>query len=82
MATPGKLPWDPTKPDAMALFQTPSVSTADHDLLKDGNLKGRGDTMMILALNEHRAALTPTDLQNRDHQGDLASLVRHIEDEL
>lgn len=82
MAQTGTSPWDSTKPDVVALFQTPSVSPADRDLLEKAHLKGKGDTMMILALRDHAAALTPIDLQARDHHGDLLALVRHIEDEL
>jgi hypothetical protein len=78
----GKEPWDSAKPAVAALFQTPTVSTADRALLHEAHLKGSGNTMRIMALKEHADALTPTDLQTRDHRGDLLSLVRHIEDEL
>lgn len=69
-----------TQPGVAALFQ--SVSPADRSLLQQRNLKGKGTTMNILALRKHATALTRTDLQARDHQGDLQALVRHIEDEL
>jgi hypothetical protein len=80
MAAPGTNPWNPDEPQAVTLFQ--GVSIPDRNLLKQAGLKGRGDTMMILALRDHTAALTTLDLQARDHHGDLMTLVRHIEDEL
>jgi hypothetical protein len=80
MAGHGTDPWDKSKPDAVALFQ--SVSAADEDVLRQADLKGKGETMVILALRDHSHALTSIDLQTRDHQGDLLNLVRAIEDEL
>ncbi|AUX46506.1 uncharacterized protein SOCE26_080120 [Sorangium cellulosum] len=80
MARPDQSPWDKNKPKAVALFQ--GVSTADEDILRRSNLKGRSDSMLILALKVHANALTSIDLQARDHQGDLLNLVRNIEDEL
>jgi hypothetical protein len=80
MAAPGTGPWNPANLKAVALFQ--SVSGLDRDLLTQANFKGRGDTMMIFALREHAAALTASDLQDRDHGGDLMNLVCQIEDNL
>ncbi|XYH98691.1 hypothetical protein ACMHYB_02710 [Sorangium sp. So ce1128] len=80
MARPNTSPWDKNNPDAVALFK--GVSTADEDVLLRAHLKGRGDTMAILALRVHSNALTSIDLTARDHQGDLLNLVRNIEDEL
>lgn len=73
-------PWDTKNLKAAAVFQ--SVSTVDYELLKQADLKGKKTAMTILALNTHRAALSSTDFKVRDHQGDLLSLVRHIENEL
>ena len=73
-------PWDPMKPNAASLFQ--GVSPVDRGLLEQANLKGKGDSRLIFALRDHANALTPIDLQNRDHHGDLQAIVRHIEDEL
>ena len=77
-----KAPWDVKKQQAVDLFKKPDVSTADRELLKQARLKGAGASMRILALKEHADALTAADLQSRDHQGDLLSLVRRIENEL
>ncbi len=68
------------QPNVAALFQ--DVSPSDRNLFQRVNLKGKKDAMMILALRDRAAALTQTDLKARDHQGDLLSLVRHIENEL
>lgn len=80
MATHGTHPWNKSNPDAVTLFQ--GVSAADEQVLLEANLKGKGGSMVIFALRDHSNALTPIDLQTRDHQGDLLTLVRHIEDEL
>ncbi len=77
-----KPPWNEAEPAAALLFQTPKVSNADRDVLTKASLKGSGLDMKILALRDYAHALTPDDLQTRDHQGDLLRLVRHIEDEL
>lgn len=73
-------PWNPANINAAALFQAPSVSAADEALLQQANLKGKGNTMVILALRSHPS--TPGDLSARDQNGDLKNLVRNIEDEL
>ena len=73
-------PWDETNPKAVELFS--DVSTEAFALLKQASLKGRGEHMMIFALDEHQAVLTPATFNSRDPQGDLLSIVRAIEDEL
>lgn len=82
MANTGIAPWDQAKSAAEQLFQNPIVPAPDRALLQQGMLKGRKDAMMIHALRDHANALTPTDLMARDHHGDLAALVLHIENEL
>lgn len=69
-----------TEQDIVTLFQ--GVSPADRTLFQGVNLKGKKDAMMILVLKNQAANLTPAALKARDHQGDLLTLVRHIEDEL
>ncbi len=73
-------PWDNRIPDVAKLYA--NVSPEDYGLLKNAGLKGRKDKMMILALDSHRPPLTREQLLGRDHQGDLETLVRIIEDEL
>jgi hypothetical protein len=80
MARSGQDPWNKNTPDAVALFQ--GISAADEEVLRQAHLKGKGNTMVILALRDHSDALTAIDLRTRDHQGDLLALVRNIEDEL
>ena len=77
-----KPPWNDSVPAAALLFQTPKVSDADREVLTKASLKGSGANRKILALRDYAHALTPGDLQTRDHQGDLLRLVRHIEDTL
>lgn len=75
-----KEPWDHSKENVAELFS--SVSLDDRNLLKVASLKGRGDNMMIMALEVHGAELSSQNFQDRDQNGDLLALVRQIEDEL
>jgi len=73
-------PWDSSKPQVYALFV--GVSPTDRALLKSASLKGRGSRAISYILENHGPTWNRADLQTRDYQGDLETVVRHIEDEL
>jgi hypothetical protein len=73
-------PWDSSKSQASTLFI--GVSPGDQALLKSANLKGRRSSGIAYILHTYGPACTPADVQARDSQGDLETLVQHIKDEL
>jgi hypothetical protein len=73
-------PWDSSKPQACVLFI--DVSPQDRALLKSANLKGRRSTAISYILENYGSASDHADLQTRDNQGELETVVRHIKDEL
>jgi hypothetical protein len=73
-------PWDSSKPQVCALFV--GVSPTDRALLKSASLKGRRSRAISYILENHGPTSNRADLQTRDYQGDLETVVRHIKDEL
>ena len=72
-------PWNPTNAAAAALFA--GVSAEDERQLT-ANLKGRGETMRILALVQPEHAPDADDLRARDGAGELDMLLAMIAAEL
>jgi len=73
-------PWNPTVPNAAALFA--GVSATDRDLLKAASLKKAASNAMVFELDPVKPHLGRTEVQNRDRDGDLEALARFIEDGL
>lgn len=78
LAKPGKSPWRDQDVRVSQLYS--GVSPEDYNLIKEANLKGRGENMTIFALRA--VALDEPALRRRDYHGDLTDIVRKIEDEL
>ena len=80
MATRGKEPWNADIPEVVDLFR--NVSGECQKRLKEADLKGQGETMMMQLLDDYALDLTPADFIGRDSQGDLVDVAREIEDGL
>lgn len=76
----GVPPWDSSRPEVANLYA--NVPPEDYQVLMNASLKRFNKMLMILALDAHQPPLTREQLLGRDHQGDLETLVRIIEDEL
>lgn len=75
-----KSPWDANKPEVQQLFA--DVSESVQAKLAKGRFKTNGDAMHIELLAKHANTYSLDDLCVRDHAGDLAVLVRCIEEQL
>ncbi len=73
-------PWDPSKPNAAALFA--GVSLADRDLLMKASLRAAASRALAFALEAHVTTLGRAEIQTRDRDGDLEALAHCIEDGL